>query len=226
MKINFIDVGCAGYIPNPWDKNGYGKHIDSILVFDPLLEELNYLNNEFFKYSIYRYAAFDRIEKRSFYVCKRRRVSSLFPPNKKLLIPYVEDLNVLRKPKTYHVSKYDIEEIRQVECIRLQDAIDDFSIDFDFLKTDTEGGDFQVIKSLGKYIDTQIIGIHTELYFKELYKGITLFDEVDEFLKEHNFYMAKKLNGVKDYWSNFLYLRDCDEKREQINLIKDAYGAI
>ena len=226
MKMNFIDVGCAGYIPIPWDKERCGKYIDNILVFDPLCGELNYLNNEFSKYTVYKYAAFDEEGRRPFYICKRKRVSSLFPPNRDILIPYIEYLNVLRKPEIYYIDKYDIEEIRQVECIRLDSAIDDFYIDFDFLKVDTEGGDFQVIKSLGKYIDTQIIGIHTELYFKELYEGISLFDEVDSFLKEHNFYMAKKLNGVEDYWSNFLYIRNCDEKKEQINSIKDAYGAI
>ena len=32
-KINFIDVGSAGNLPNPWDK--FPGHIDTVLKFEP-----------------------------------------------------------------------------------------------------------------------------------------------------------------------------------------------
>jgi len=223
MKINFIDVGCAGYMPDPWSKEGYGKYIDNVIGFDLLDNELNYLDKEFPNNKVYKSIVFDQEEERFFYVCKSNRVSSLFKPNISLLIPYIRQLNNIRKPKKYFVDKYDIVEIKKTKCIRLDTILENLNMDFDFLKVDTEGADFNVIKSLGNYLDIQIIGIHTELYFKEMYKGIVLFDEVNNFLEDHNFYKVKKMDGVDNFWSNFLYIRNDDTKKEKIGLIKKAY---
>lgn len=226
MKINIIDVGCAGYMPEPWDKDNYGSSVGELLSVDLLDDELDYLETEFPGYILSKNIIFDKEEERPFYVCRRSRVSSLFKPNIKKLIPYLEHLNRIRKPKVYHISKYDIERIEQVKCVRFDTILDGLDINFDFLKVDTEGADFQVIKSLGEYLDTQIIAIHTELYFEELYEGIALFPEVNKFLYQHNFHLERRLNGVHPYWANFLYIRDDDSKREQIELIKDAYRGL
>ena len=223
MKINFIDVGCAGYLPSPWDKEGYGKYIDKIIGFDIMDDELNYLQNDFTNNVVYKNIVFDKEEECFFYICKRNRVSSLFKPNMKILDTYIKYLNNIRKPKRYNIDKYDIIKVKKIKCTRLDTVLNDLDVDFDFLKVDTEGADFNVIKSLGNYLDTQIIGIHTELYFKEMYKGITLFDEVNSFLEDHNFYKVKKMDGVDNFWSNFLYIRDDDNKKEKIDLIKKAY---
>jgi len=223
MKINFIDVGCAGYMPSPWDIDGYGKYINYVLGFDGFSNELSYLDKEFPDNTVHNDIVFDTEEERPFYICKRSRVSSLFKPNINILEPYIKYLNIIRKPKKYHISKYNIEKVKKVKCVRLDTILDKYDINFDFLKVDTEGADYNVIKSLGKYLDTQIVGIHTELYFKEMYNGITLFEEVDSFLKKHNFYQAKKMNGVKSFWANFLYIREDESKKKQIDIIKKAY---
>ncbi len=225
-KINFIDVGCSGYMPEPWDEYGYGCHIDNLLSVDLIDDELQYIDHQFrgSKKTISKNVIFDKEEEKDFYICKRSRVSSLFKPNTNLLKLYLEYLNSIRKPKVYNISKYDIEKIEKVKCVRMDTIIDELDIDFDFLKTDTEGGDFQVIKSLGKYLDTQIVAICAELYFKDLYKNIVLFDDVNSFLFKHNFYPAIIINGVDGYWANFLYIRYDPSKEEKINLIKRAYG--
>ena len=226
MKINFIDVGCAGYMPEPWDRKSYGKYIDNIISFDIQNKELNYIFQEFSESKIYENVVFDEEYQKDFYMCKRNRVSSLFKPNRALLIPYLKLLNDIRDTKKYHISKYDIVDVKKVNCIRLDTILNDNNINFDFIKTDTEGADFQVIKSLGKYLETQIIGIHTELYHKEMYTGITLFDEVNSYLVENGFYKAKEFGGVNGYWNNFLYIREDDSKKDKINLIKKAYNII
>ena len=223
-EINFIDVGCAGYMPEPWGEENYGTHINKLISFDLLDDELNYLSSLSFDSDIYKYIVSDKEEEREFYICKRSRVSSLFKPNRSLLSPYMDNLNKIRNTDRYHISKYDIERVDKVECIRLDTILDKYDISFDFLKTDTEGGDFQVIKSLGKYLDSHIVGIHAELYFREMYKGITLFEEINNFLSKHGFSIAKEFDGVEGYWSNFLYIREDSEKQDQIKLIKEAYG--
>lgn len=222
-KINFIDVGCSGYMPGPWSIDKFGRYIDNIVGFDLLKNELNYLDEEFPNNKIYNNVVFDKEISRSFYICKRSRVSGLFKPNIPVLIPYIEILNKIRKPKIYNISKYDVEKIEKVKCIRLDTIIDELNIDFDFLKTDTEGADYQVIKSLGEYLTKQVVGIHTELYFKKMYKGIVLFDEVNDFLTNNGFYQFKQVGGVEDYWGNFLYIREDKKKKKKIDLIKRAY---
>jgi len=223
MKINFIDVGCAGYMPSPWRINEYGKYINYVLGFDGFSDELNYLDKEFSNNIVYNSIIFDDEKELLFNICKRSRVSSLFKPNREVLKSYIKYINTIRYPKIYHINKYDIEENRKVKCVRLDTILKKHDINFDFIKIDTEGADYNVIKSLGKYLDTQIVGIHTELYFKEMYKGITLFEDVDSFLKEHGFYLAKKMNGVEDFWANFLYIRKHKSKKNKIKLIKKAY---
>ena len=210
-------------MPDPWSKDKYGRYIDNIIGFDLLDNELNYLYKEFPNNKVYNIAVYDKEEEKDFYICKRSRVSSLFKPNIPLLIPYIKYLNIIKKPKIYSIEKYDIKKIEKVKCYRLDKIINNININFDFIKIDTEGADFQVIKSLGRYLDTQIVGIYTELYFKEMYKGIILFKEVDKYLNKHNFYKIKKIGGVKKYWSNFLYIREDISKQKQINLIKKAY---
>ena len=90
MSINFIDVGCAGYMPEPWGISNYGKHIDKIIGFDLLDNELSYLDKEFPNNDVHKYIVFNKEEERDFYICKRSRVSSLFKPNVALLIPYLD----------------------------------------------------------------------------------------------------------------------------------------
>ena len=112
-----------------------------------------------------------------------------------------------------------------MKCVRLDSVISKLKIDFDFIKIDTQGADFQVIKSLGEYLDTQIIAIQTELFYTELYKGITLFKDVDEFLKGHGFTKRKRVEPRKDeVWNNFLYVKKDDKKKRQIRLIKQIYN--
>jgi len=215
--INFIDVGCSCSLPFPWNKNKNYKNIFYFMGFEPNKKFDNKkIKNIFSKSKIYQKGVFDINEEKEIYICKKDHNSSLFEPNNKVLKEYM---------KTNKMNnRFEIKRKEKIKCVRLDTILNKSNINFDFLKIDTQGADYNVIKSLGKYLETQIIGIHTELFFKEMYKGIALFEKVNKFLNKHKFYIAKKVGKKNKFWRDFLYLRKDRDKKDKINLIKKIYN--
>ena len=59
-----------------------------------------------------------------------------------------------------------------------------------FIKVDTQGNDFRVVKSLGKYIKN-VYKIEVEVQLKSLYKDSGDKDEIIEFMERNNFHIEK-----------------------------------
>ena len=217
--INFIDVGSDGKMVKPW-LNYYGS-INTVLSFDPIGKP-DYAHRMRKKYKkkviIYNCAIFDEEGKRPFYVYKYKHNSSLFKVPQKYLKRYIKK----------RIKGFDLLDVLEIDCFRLDTIINDLNINFDFLKIDTQGADYNVIKSLGKYIGTQIIGIYTELFFKKFYKGAVLFDKTHKFLKKHKFQLVRRRIGIgeksdRGVWGNFLYLRKDSRKKDKYEFIKKIY---
>lgn len=210
--INLIDVGCVGEkLPSPWRK--HKKKIDTILSVDPLAED--YQVKEINSKVIHKNCAiFSQEGKRNFYIYNKEACSSLLKMNCDFFIETFGEVP----------EKYQLKETKEVNCVRLDSIIDNLGINFDFIKTDAQGADLEVIKSLGRYLDEQIIGVHIELYFQPYYSGMSLFDEADSFLREHNFQMAKSIRRKNaDILNDFLYIRKDNMKRKQIKLVRKIY---
>jgi len=218
--INYIDVGCVNPFVRHWKKNK--QYLKCVLgceprddkkegsFFDNFSEEIQVLN--------YNCAIYDKEGKFKFYICHKGQCSSLFEPDLHKYI-YRSGKRSTNEEKN---KRMKIVDITKVECLRLDSILDKLDISFDFIKIDTQGADFQVLKSMGSYLD-DIVGIHTELNFQPFYKGITLFEEVNKFLKKEGFYLAKTLDRKNPYWNNFLYLRRDTIKKKQLKLIKKVY---
>lgn len=109
----------------------------------------------------------------------------------------------LNEPRQEMVSQYGLEDYFQVESYRditpitLSEIIDECSVDhIDYLKTDLEGEDFDVIKSC-KDILGRILAIKCELRFQPFFRGEPYFHEVAAYLNEHDY----DLIGLKPaYW--------------------------
>ena len=220
-------MGCAHSLDKEWRwrKKKRLEKVNFFIGFDPFGKfQTPYINKQFPKNIIYDYAVFDKEGEYPFYVCNKAQCSSLFPPDPKLVKEYVkigkERYNKERHTEFFH--RMDIKKIIKVKCVRLDSIVSQLKINFDFIKVDTQGADFQVLKSLGKYLTTQIIGIRLELYFQPLYKNIILYKVVDEFLRKKNFKYVKKFGGTK-FGREFLYIRQDKNKQEQIKIIKNIY---
>lgn len=212
IKINLIDVGASVNLISPWKQ----KNINYVLSFDPI-GDMSYIKKSK-KNIIYKCAIFDKEGFFPFYVCSKIINSSLFEPNFDFLFSYLK-----KYPKKKR-KRFDISEVKKIKCIRLDTIIKELKIDFDFIKIDVQGAEMNVLKSLGKYLNNSIVGIHIELHHKELYKGIFLYSEVNNFLKKQGFKKIKILDHRKSkIWNNFLYIRKDKNKINEIKIINGIY---
>ncbi len=218
-KINFIDVGCdnnkRNCIVEPWYKNR--KYINFLLGFDPLLSDSykKEIKKTNIKHKLFKKGIFSSNCKRKFYKLYKKDSSSFYIPNYDIMKKYKK-----RKNKMY---KYEIKSVDIVECIRLDDIIDKIKMNFDFIKIDVQGDEYNVIKSLGKYLDTQIVGICVEVNYVKNYKDIILGEKVNRLLNQHNFYKYKELGGVPRMSEDYLYIKNDKDKENKIELIKKVY---
>ncbi len=223
-KINLIDVGCADYMVEPW-KNNYNK-INFVLGFDisGTLEYKKYLQRRNIDHMIVKKVVFDKKGSKRLYYCFKSQNSSLFEPNLEVVKRY---LTRKKKPSIDRLLKrmkhFTVKKMKKVEAVRLDAEIKKLDIDFDFIKIDTQGAEIEVIRSLGKYLDTQIIGIYAEIFHQEMYHGITLSVGIDKYLKNHNFYKAKTFDRTDKFTSDVLYLKKHSNKKEKMELVKSLY---
>lgn len=114
-----------------------------------------------------------------------------------------------------HCHQYDpgfdfVMSTLQVESKRLDNFMIENNIDhIDFLKVDTQGNDFNVIKSLGDMITT-VDNIEMEIQLKPLYKETPTKDEVIDFMNMKGFLlMEEKANNERltNYEHNFIFIR-------------------
>jgi len=57
----------------------------------------------------------------------------------------------------------------------------------DFLKIDTEGYDYFVIKGATKLLNTSVMAVRCEVLFHDVYHGAPLFDDILKLLRSHGF---------------------------------------
>jgi FkbM family methyltransferase len=87
-------------------------------------------------------------------------------------------------------------EISQVNCIRLDNFMNEKDIDYiDYLKIDTQGNDLNVIKSLGSMIFNVKV-IELEIQIQPLYKNSYSKQDAFEYMKSRHFVLhEEKPNG-------------------------------
>ena len=206
-KINLIDVGSSDTIEKPWSF----KYIDNFLSFDPLGYEWR---SDKIKRKSIRLALFDKNEIRDFYVYRKRSCSSLFKIDPRI---------AFESRGRRHMWRYEIEETIQVECVRLGDILSKEDVEYDFLKSDCQGADYNVLAGAGEYLSSSIIGVHVEAYHSKFYQCSKVFVDIDKLLKVHGFRLVKNLREPDGRMGDFLYLKDTEEKQDKIDTIKKIY---
>jgi len=215
-KLNIIDVGCGQSLDKIWIKNN--KLVNFYIGFDAD-DNVKEAKKTFPNGVIYNNAVFDEEGIHNFYVCNRPQCSSLFPPNMEEVCKYVrKDKNNYEK---YH--RVDVKKIKKVKCIRLDTILSNLEVNFDFIKIDSQGADYNILKSLGKYLETQLVGVQTEVYFRSMYEGIHLYKDTKKLLISKGFKLVKKLTVPSKWHGEYLYIREDISKKDKIKLIKRIY---
>lgn len=121
---------------------------------------------------------------RPFYISRYPGASSLLPCDRKLVGQYAMERFL------------ETVDTKSVECTTVEDALAENGLaHLDFLKTDLEGMDFEVIKSC-EALFGGILAVQAELRFQPFFIGEPRFHEVVEYLSERGF----ELVGLKPEW--------------------------
>lgn len=110
---------------------------------------------------------------RTFYECNYTMTSSLFEPNTELLAKFQNLEELVRVQKTYPVETKRLDDIPELKGT-------------DLLKVDVQGAELLVFQGAAKTLDDVLV-IHTEVEFVELYKGQPLFGDIDMHLRSKGF---------------------------------------
>jgi FkbM family methyltransferase len=222
-KINFIDIGSAGKLPEPWDKSP--GLIDTILKFEPRESDEPQENVISLDAALWE----EKCEK-NFYIYKgfNSTGSSLFLQNFK----YVrENWDELKNTGPQHfaetwVDRGEMIGVEKIKCDYLDNVLKSLKpkTKFDFLKIDAQGAEHQILKGATKFLNEDCIGLVLELFRIPLYEGISLFDDVVDYLDKFGFYVARKFppHGTFDSQNDCLFLKK-DAHQDRLAIIEQIY---
>lgn len=190
-EFNFIDIGSVGGLPSPW--NNSADNIDFLLNFEP--------NDEAKiekKQMTYNTAVWKEDLTLPFYIYKgfNNTGSSLFEQNFEYVDQNWQALKQrgdIRLAETWH-DRSSLVETKTLKCRAIDNILKDEFSDkkFHFLKIDAQGAEYNILQGAEKFLQTDCVGLHLELFVIPLYKNIKLLGEVKEYLETFGFELVKK----------------------------------
>lgn len=84
----------------------------------------------------------------------------------------------------------EVEREEQVRMTSIDSWCQQKSLCPDFLKVDTEGFDFFVLKGAEQQLRSSLLAVRCEVLFHEVFHGARLFDDILGILREHDFVLA------------------------------------
>ena len=114
-----------------------------------------------------------------------------------------------------HYPQIQVTEENSVKAYRLDELFNranNFLFrDFEFINIDTQGAELAILRGIGEYLDqSSLKSIYVEVNREELYDGIPLVDEIDQFLLLKNFFRIKTVWSDHG-WGDALYLKKYDK---------------
>jgi FkbM family methyltransferase len=174
--VTLVDIGAKGGIPTRW------KGIESvdILGFEPNQKSYRRLS-EAEKQSVLNYAVWDEVGTTELYVTRNAGLSSLRKPNRNLVEQFPD------------ADRFDITDTETVETTTFDTAIDSSAFrfsDIDFIKLDTQGTEYDILRQGKNVISGPLVGVQVEVAFAPIYNGQALFHEIDHMLRNHDFQLV------------------------------------
>lgn len=84
-------------------------------------------------------------------------------------------------------SDYEVVDVREVNTVTLDNLIGASDLNrIDFLNIDTQGSEMEIFKGGGRTLK-DVLCIEAELHLKPLYKGQSLYYEIESYLREQGF---------------------------------------
>jgi hypothetical protein len=175
-----VDIGASGEINKKW-KNIAPYCI--CIAFDAddrefhITEQINGTYKKLITFN--RVVTVEPVERTNFYLTVSPFCSSLLEPDPKSLEPWIfRDL-------------FRIEREKQLPSITLHQALKQLNITaIDWFKTDTQGTDLRLFKSVLPYLQSPILAVEFEPGIIDAYKGEDKLYSVMKEMKENNFWLS------------------------------------
>jgi FkbM family methyltransferase len=211
FQINILDVGAAFTEKPPYQSlvdAGRGR----IFGFEPDQKACDQLNRKYG--NPHRFLPFFVGDGRpaTFHETNWAPTGSLFEPNTRLLEKFQNLAEVVTPVATHAVNTTRLDDIGEIH-------------DIDFIKIDVQGSELAIFENASRALSGTVL-IQTEVLFVELYRGQSMFADVDIFLRANGF-QFHTLNGFagrafkpllvngdvnsalrQALWSDALYVRD------------------
>ena len=181
-KIIALDVGAqGGFNSDCFFPSKYNNFFEEILI-EPIGTEAEKIKNKI----VINKGLWSKKEIKSLFILgKRIGSSSMYQPDRSFF-----DLHDI-KNKDY--EKYDVTRTIEVECDTLSSLLNEKNIkNLDYLKIDTQGAEFEILKGIGKY---RPLLIKIEVHLFSMYKNVPGWHNLINLLYELN-YSLIDLKGI------------------------------
>jgi len=171
--IVLIDVGSTGGIEDKWEE--IEKHLH-VITFDP--DPRASTPNIKGKFENYKIGLWSKKDKKNLFLKKYPQASTVFKLNEKNLSSF------LNYPCHQNIKKISFQ-VDKIENLLPKDLYPDF------IKTDAEGADLEILKGAKKYLSESCLGIQSEVSFINRHKKAPFFSEIDQFLRKFHFVLME-----------------------------------
>ena len=175
-KLVALDVGAQGGFFNAsiFSKK-YNFFFDPIVV-EPIPDEAKKLEDKNYKV-ISKGLWSENCKKKLYILGKRPGSSSMYKPDPEMLSLY--DF----KEKDFHI--FDCTDEIDIECTTIKESLKNFKVNnLDFLKIDTQGSEFEILKGLGEYFPLMM---KIEAQIIPMYKNVPNWSELVNYLSKINY---------------------------------------
>ena len=228
IKINLIDIGSVGGIEEPWKM----RHIKNLIQFEPNESEI--VEENYWKYP-FAITNENKIEK--FYVYGNKGTgSSLKKQNVKWFKRYhnlIADFGDSRLNQSW-LERSELKKSFDVRCLSLDNFLQNHRNNFKnsrfhFMKSDTQGGEWDILQGAKNFISNECLGLELELFRYPLYENIKLESEIKEFLFDYGYRVAGWTGYKNSFLSQadylFLKTKNIDnQEKKLIDVIEKIYA--
>jgi FkbM family methyltransferase len=174
IKIIALDVGAqGGFNSDNFFSKKYNLFFEEILV-EPIKSEADKLESKF----IIKKGLWSKKEKRKLYILDNRLgSSSMYEPN---------ELNFdLHDIEQEDFGNYNVTRTTEIECDTIDNQLSELNIkNLDYLKIDTQGAEFEILKGLGSY---RPLLLKIEVQFFSMYKDVPSWHKLISYLSDLNY---------------------------------------
>lgn len=172
----YIDAGARGGLEGPWGEIGDDRL--RIVAFEPDETAARALQRHSGpRCDAIAEALWSEKGHVNIHLAATRPASSVHPPAFDLLSHYAKQ----------HGEPRQTEAVVRVPCTTLDEALDRLGCTGDFLKIDTQGSEYEILKGAEQSLSKGVIALVVETWTAEVHRGQGLTGQVMTFLQERGF---------------------------------------